>query len=83
MEADGVDVWHVGAGGSIDFRVKSKEFQEMKRHLPECSEEGSVEELLKKMEKRTKQLNQTRVAQTQQEEWFQEYVCINPYRFIL
>ena len=70
MEADGVDVWHVGTGGSVDFRVKSKEFQEMKQHLPECSEEGNVEELVRKMEQEMekKHLNKT------QAEWFEEYV---------
>ena len=64
-----VDVWSVGSGGSVDFRVSSEDFQEMKGDLPECKVEGGVEELVRKMEKQY--LNRT------QQEWFEEYVSTN------
>jgi hypothetical protein len=73
MEA--VDVWHVGSDGSVVFRVRSEEFQEMKRDLLECREEGNVEELVREMEKRY-------FNKTQQDEWFERYVCqYNPISF--
>jgi hypothetical protein len=65
MEA--VDVWHVGSDGSVVFRVRSEEFQEMKGDLPECREEGSVKELLRDVEKGY-------FNKTQQDEWFERYV---------
>ena len=61
-------MWHVGEDGSVDFRVRREEFQEMKGDLPECREEGSVEELVREMER-------THLNRTQQE-WFEEYVSI-------
>ena len=64
-------MWHVGEDGSVDFRVRREEFQEMKGYLPECREEGSVEELVREMERA--HLN-TRLNRTQQDEWFERYV---------
>ena len=61
-------MWHVGEDGSVDFRVRREEFQEMKGDLPECREEGSVEELVREMERA--HLNRT------QQEWFDEYVSL-------
>ena len=65
-----VDVWHVGVEGSVDFRVTSQQFQEMKGDLPECREVGSVEDIVRKAEQDMfkKDLNNT------QQEWFEEYV---------
>ena len=65
-----MDVWHVGAGGTIDFRISSEEFQKMKDDLPECREERSVEELVREMETKMhkESLNKTQL------DWFQEYV---------
>ena len=66
-----VDVWHVGVDGSVDFRVSSQQFQEMKGDLPECREVGSVEEIVGKAEQGSmskRDLNKT------QQEWFEEYV---------
>lgn len=70
MEADGVDVWHVGIGGSVDLRMSRHSFRRMKARLPGCREEGSVEGLLRQAEMlATKQLvNRT------QEDWFEDYV---------
>ena len=64
-------MWHVGEDGSVDFRVRREEFQEMKGNLPECREEGSVEELVREMERA--HLN-THLNRTQQDEWFERYV---------
>ena len=65
-----MDVWRVGAGdGSVDFRVRREQFQEMKGVLPECREEGSVEELVREVEGRY-------LNRTQQDEWFERYVSI-------
>ena len=73
LESEGVDVWHVGEGGSVDFRVTSEQFQRMKGDLPGCREVESVEEIVRREEQRRtgrKQLNQT------QQEWFEEYVSL-------
>ena len=87
--ADGVDVWHVGDEGSVDFRVSSKHFKQMKRDLPECREVGNVEDLVKEeeqsMEKRY--LNRTQEGMAKhnlnrtEEDWFNEYVrCFQEYK---
>jgi len=76
LEASGVDVWKVGAEGSVDFRVSREEFHKMKGDLPGCWEERSVEELVREEEQRREKrlLNQT------QQEWFEEYVSTtHPY----
>ena len=62
-----MDVWHVDSDGSVQFRVRSEEFQKMKGDLPECSEKRNVEELLREVERR--ELNKT-----QQDDWFERYV---------
>lgn len=70
MVADGVDVWHVGVGGSVDLRVSRERFREMKGRLPGCKEGGSVEELVRQAEMMaTKQ-----VVNRTQADWFEEYV---------
>ena len=61
-------MWHAGEDGSVDFRVRREEFQEMKGNLPECREEGGVEELVREMERVHLSMKQ------QDEEWFEEYV---------
>ena len=74
LESDVVDVWHVGEGGSVDFRVSSEQFQRMKGDLPGCREVGSVEDIVRQEEQRRLKLNGT------QQEWFEEYVsgvCLN------
>ena len=71
LRSDVVDVWHVGEGGSVDFRVSSEQFQRMKGDLPGCREVGSVEDIVRREEQRRsvgKGLTRT------WQEWFDEYV---------
>lgn len=72
LETDGVDVWHVGHGGGVDFRVSSEQFQKMKAELPGCSEAMSVEQLVKDEEK--KRANRQLDNKTKQDWWFERYV---------
>ena len=67
-----VDVWRAGAAdGSVDFRVGSELFQQMKKGdaglLKGCSEAGNVEELVSNAER--KHFNRTL-----QDDWFERYV---------
>ena len=72
LESEGVDVWHMGEGGSVDFRVTSEQFQRTKGDLPGCREVGSVEEIVRREEQRRaqrkKELNRSQL------EWFEDYV---------
>ncbi len=72
LEGDGVDVWHVGAGGTVSFRISNEEFLKMKGDLPECRVERSVEELVREMEA---EIHKESLNKTQQE-WFEEYVSL-------
>ena len=69
LESDVVDVWHVGEGGSVDFRVSSEQFQRIKGDLPGCREVGSVEDIVRREE-------QQRAMQNEEfeKEWFEDYV---------
>ncbi len=71
-----VDVWRVGGEGSVDFRVSSEQFQSMKGDLPECREEGSVEDLIRSTEQAMykRNLNRTKYCGQYKAEWFEEYV---------
>ena len=63
-------MWYVSAEGNVDFRISLKEFQLMKGDFPECREERSIEELVRKAEKDMMKL----YLNESQQEWFEEYV---------
>ena len=65
-----MDVWHVGVGGAVDFRVSKDRFQEMEERLPGCREVDSVEKLLKQAE----MLATKETANRTQSGWFEDYV---------
>ena len=70
-----VDVWRMGEEGSVDFRVSSQQFQEMKGDLPECREAGNVEEIVRKAEQGMSKRNpNTTKGDQEAAEWFEEYV---------
>ncbi len=68
---DGIDVWRIGSGGKIDFRVTWTKWQEIKRGFPGCDASGYIDTILKnahKVSAKEMPRNRTEV------EWFDEYV---------
>lgn len=68
---DEIDVWRTGSGGTIDFRIARRKWQEIKGDFPGCAISGYIDTILKnahKVSAKEMPRNKTQV------DWFDEYV---------